>query len=286
MLGNDLCSILIKQGFNIYPTDINIKDATNRIHFLDIEDLNQIKTIISKVNPDLLFHLAAETDVDKCELDPDHAYRVNVLGTQNLASVSKEHNIQMSYVGTCGIFDGKKQVAYNENDVTNPVSVYAKTKLEGERIVKALINKHFIFRVGWMMGGEKNDKKFVAKIVKLILTKKEIFVVDDKFGSPTYTVDLARAMTKIIKGGFYGLYHLTNTGSCSRYELACKIRDILNKKEVVIKPISSHDFPLPAPRPDSEVSESMNLKLIGFDGIMRPWQDALEDYLKELVGKG
>lgn len=280
MLGSSLCPILAKTGGEIYPTDIN--STPGKVQQLDITDKAQVQAIVNETNPDFLFHLAAETNVDKCELEPEHAYRTNVLGTENVALVCKEHGIPMAYIGTCGVFDGKKQDPYTEFDNPNPVSVYSKTKLEGERVVENLLQKYFIFRAGWMMGGNKKDKKFVAKIVELLKTKSEISVVNDKFGSPTYTVDLSKAMIEVIKRQRYGLYHIANAGLCSRYGLACKIKEYLKKDDVIIKPISSSEFPLPAPRPRSEAVENLNLKSIGLNGIMRPWEEALKDYLKAL----
>lgn len=283
MLGSALCPILENAGGEIYATDINPDNKTYNIRFLDIRDKEQIQIIVNEIKPDFLFHLAAEIDVDKCELEPEHAYRTNVVGTKNVAMVCKERGIPMAYISTCGVFDGKKQGPYTELDNPNPVSVYSKTKLEGEKIVKNLLKKYFIFRAGWVMGGSKKDKKFVAKIVELLKTKSEISVVNDKLGSPTYTVDLSKAMIEVIKKQQYGLYHIANTGFCSRYDLACKIKEYLKKDDVIIKPVSSSKFPLPAPRPDSEASENLNLKSIGLDSIMPTWEEALKDYLKKLV---
>lgn len=283
MLGSALCPVLSEAGDEIYPTDINIVNSTYNIRYLDVREKEQIQIAVNKIKPDFLFHLAAEVNVDKCELEPEHAYRTNTLGTENVALVCKESGIPMVYISTCGVFDGKKKGPYTELDKPNPVSVYSKTKFEGEKIAKNLLKECYIFRAGWMMGGNKKDKKFVVKIVELLNTKKEISVVNDKFGSPTYTVDLSKAMIEVIKRQRYGLYHMTNAGFCSRYNLACKIKEYLKKDDIIIKPISSSKFPLPAPRSDSEASESLNLKLIGLDGIMRPWEEALKDYLKKLI---
>lgn len=278
MLGSALCPILIKEGNEIYPTDINI---VANMRYLDIRNKGQVKNIVNEIKPDFLFHLAAETNVDRCELESEHAYRTNVSGTENVALVCKKYRIPMVYISTCGIFDGKKQGPYTEHDKPDPVSVYSKTKLEGEKIVQNLLKDYFIFRAGWMMGGSRKDKKFVAKIIELLETKDEISVVNDKFGSPTYTVDISRAMIEVVKRKRYGLYHMVNKGFCSRYALACKIREYSKKDNVVIKPVSSSKFPLPAPRPRSEVAENLNLKSIGLDGIMRSWEEALKAYLEE-----
>jgi dTDP-4-dehydrorhamnose reductase len=282
MLGSALCTILINAGAEVYPTDINTQGTTHIMQFLDIRDKGQIKALADKIKPDFLFHLAAETNVDKCELEPEHAHKTNVLGTENVALVCKDLRITMVYISTCGVFPGTKKGLYTEDDEPGPVSVYGKSKLQGETIVKNLLQKYYIFRAGWMMGGSGKDKKFVAKIVELMDSKDQIPVVNDKFGSPTYTVDLSRGMLEVIKKGRYGLYHMVNSGSCSRYDIARKIKEYLKKDKVLIKPISSSQFPLPAPRPDSEAAENKNLKLIGLGDIMRPWEEALRDYLKQL----
>ncbi len=279
MLGGALCPLLSKKGHDVLMTDINTSDA--KIAFLDVRDLDGLKGYVNKAKPDIVFHLAAETDVDKCEIDPGHAYNVNAQGTKNVALVCREPDIPMVYISTCGVFDGKKQEPYNELDEPNPISAYTKAKYEGENIVRSLLSKYFIFRAGWMIGGGKKDKKFVAKIVELIKTKDVLTVVNDKRGCPTFTKDFSECIIKIIETGLYGLYHVTNKGSASRYDIACKITEYLGRNDVVVKPISSDLFPLPAPRPDSEAVDNSKLKSLGID--MRPWEEALREYLKELT---
>lgn len=284
MLGGSLCPVLRKQGNNVYPTDLT-PDEDNIVKPLDIADRKAVEAAFRQAKPDFVFHLAAETDVDKCELEPEHARRVNVGGVENIALACKKFSIAMAYISTCGVFDGQKKEPYNEDDQPNPISVYSKTKFEGENVVKAILKeRYYIFRAGWMMGGGSNrDKKFISKIVKLLDTNSEIAVVNDKFGNPTYTVDMSKAMTAVIQKECYGLYHIVNTGFCSRYDIACKIREYLKKDNVVIKPISSSQFPLAAPRPRSEAAENKHLEFIGLGGIMRPWQKALSEYLAELI---
>jgi len=286
MLGGSLCPIIRAQGNVIYPTDI-MPDNDNNIVSLDIADKKAVQASFRLFKPDFVFHLAAETNVDKCELEPEHARRVNIRGTENIALACKDLGIVMAYISTCGVFDGQKKEPYNEDDEPNPISVYSKTKYEGENIVKAILNKrYYIFRAGWMMGGGSGkDKKFIAKIVKLLNTESEIAVVNDKFGNPTYTIDMSMAMMAVIQKECYGLYHMVNIGSCSRYDIACKIREYLKKDSVMIKPIFSSQFPLAAPRPRSEAAENKRLGLIGLGGIMRPWQEALNEYLAELIAE-
>ncbi len=226
-------------------------------------------------------HLAAETDVDKCELEPDQAYLTNTIGTQNVALSCQKRDIIMVYVSTIGVFDGNKPEPYTEFDEPNPINVYGKSKLWGERIVQSFLKKYYIVRAGWMMGGgPRKDKKFVAKIIKQILEgKKELMVVNDKFGSLTYTVDFSKCLTNLIETGCYGLYHCTNKGWASRYEVAKKIVEYMGLNDVKIIAVSSAHFPLPAPRARSEACYNYKLELMRMDK-MRPWEEALRDYIE------
>jgi len=278
MLGSALCPLLSKEGYEVLATDIN--PTNTKIDILDIRDFDNVSKYINKVKPDMIFHLAAETDVDKCEVDADHAYLTNTRGTENIALICQKFNIPMIYISTCGVFDGQKIEAYNELDKPNPISIYTKSKFEGEKIVQNLLNRYFIFRAGWMIGGGKKDKKFVAKIVELTKTKDTLNVVNDKRGCPTFTKDFSECIIKIVKLGHYGLYHVTNKGSASRYDIACKIVEFLGRKDITVKPISSDLFPLPAPRPNSEVVDNYKLKLLGIH--MRPWEEALKEYISGL----
>ncbi|MBL7196549.1 MAG: dTDP-4-dehydrorhamnose reductase [Candidatus Omnitrophica bacterium] len=282
MLGSALCPQLSKNGYEVLPTDIAVTNS--QLEFLDVRELDKVRFFINKEKPDIVFHLSAETDVDKCETEVDHAYMTNMVGTENIALVCQELDILMVYISTCGVFDGTKHEPYNEFDKPNPISVYTKTKYEGEKVVQKLVRKYFIFRAGWMIGGGIKDKKFVAKIVELLKTKDVLTVVNDKRGCPTFTKDFSECIIKIIKTGRYGLYHVTNKGTASRYDIAQRITEYLGKKDIVIKPISSDLFPLPAPRPNSEAVDNYKLKLLGIK--MRPWEEALKEYLKELTVDG
>lgn len=277
MLGCDLILQLKMAGFVICATDISCgKD----IIFLDIRDFEETKKVICGFCPDIIFHLAAETDVDRCEIDPTHAYEVNTAGSENIARLCATEDITLVYISTMGVFDGKKDTPYNEFDEPNPINIYSKTKLEGEKIVQRLLKKYYIVRAGWMMGGGRKDKKFVAKILDLVEAGKPVSAVTDKYGSPTFTKDLSGCLIKLIETGQYGIYHITNKGYCSRYDIALKIVKFLNK-DVIVQPVTSDAFPLPALRTRSEASESVRLAPLGID-IMRPWEEALEDYLNVL----
>ena len=278
MLADALRPLLKKAGYDVLPADIAGGDE---IVISDIRDVNGMLAIVKNYKPGIIFHLAAETDVDKCELQPEHAYATNWNGTENIAQICKELDITMVYISTGAVFDGEKEGGYNESDKPNPISIYGMSKLRGEEAVQSLLKKYFIVRAGWMIGGHNKDKKFVWKIVQLLNTKKEISVVTDKTGSPTFTGDFSRGIIDIVNSGKYGLYHCVNKGICTRYDIAVKIAEYLGRKDVVIKPVTSDAFPLPAPRGRSEAMLNQKLSQMGLDSP-RPWQDALKEYLKAL----
>ena len=278
MLADALWPLLKKKGYEVLPTDIN---GENGIVKSDIRSVNEMLGLVKEFHPDIIFHLAAETDVDKCELQPEHAYGTNWHGTENIAQICKELDIEMVYISTGSVFDGEKRDGYTESDKPNPISIYGMSKLRGEEAVQSLLKKYYIVRAGWMIGGHNKDKKFVWKIVQLLNTKKEISVVTDKTGSPTFTSDFSRGIIDIVGSGKYGVYHCVNKGICTRYDIAVKIAEYLRKKDVVIKPVTSDVFPLPAPRGKSEAMVNNKLAQMGMDNS-RPWQDALKEYLKAL----
>lgn len=245
---------------------------------LDITDYQNVQNAIEKVKPDVVLHLAAATDVDRCEVQPDWAFKVNVLGTQNLVWTCQQKNILLVYVSTGGVFDGRKKDIHTEFDSPSPVNVYAQSKWEAEKIVQQL-NRYFIVRAGWMIGGGKKDKKFVGKMVEMIRTKEEIHAVNDKLGTLTYAKDLLQIIHMLIQTPFYGIYHAANKGLCTRYDVALEIKKLL-KSSTKIHPASSGRFPLPAPRSHSEAICNYKLELMRMN-CMPSWQEALGTCLQE-----
>lgn len=278
MLADVLYPLLDKCGYIVYLTDL-VGDPT--ISKLDIRSLGQVKEFVKTNKPGIIFHLAAETDVDKCELNKDHAYETNTKGTENIAIVCKEYDIPVVYISTGAVFDGEKESGYTEEDVPNPLSVYGKSKLKGEEVIRSMLSKYYIIRAGWMIGGYNKDKKFVWKIVQLLKTKKKIPVVIDKIGSPTFTKDFAKGIIDIVSTQKYGLYHCVNKGICTRFDIAEKIAEYLKKEDVILKPVTSEAFPLPAPRGKSEALINYRLSRMNMDNS-RPWQDALKEYIKDI----
>jgi len=259
--------------------ELALTDTVNGLPNLDVRDPTSVKKAVAETKPDIVLHLAAATDVDRCEQEPDWAYHNNAVGTQNVALACQALDVVMVYISTAGVFWGDKPDPYNEFDVPNPANVYGHSKLAGEHIVASLLRRFYVVRAGWMIGGGSRDKKFVGIIARMILEgKNPLRIVSDKIGTPTYAKDLLKGIHRLLETGYYGLYHMANKGTCSRYDVAMELRRILGRPKVEMLPVSSAYFPLPAPRANSEAMRNLKLELLGLDG-MRPWQDALGEYV-------
>ncbi|MBD3426569.1 MAG: dTDP-4-dehydrorhamnose reductase [Candidatus Omnitrophica bacterium] len=280
MLGAEIVKDLIKKGHDVVQTDIN--QRLPDINALNVTDPGGVSRFVGESSPDYVFHLAAETNVDLCEQDPEHAYRVNAAGTENIVRACSENGAKLLYISTGSVFNGQKDAPYTETDEPDPLSIYGKSKYEGEKAVKDNLKEYFIIRAGWMVGGWELDKKFVYKLVRQIKEgKKELRVVSDKFGCPTFTKDFAANLMQVIDAGEYGLYHMTNKGSCSRYQMAIKLVEFMGKAgKIRVSPISSSEFPLPAPRPRSAVMQNRKLDMMGLNG-MPEWEASLEEYIRK-----
>jgi dTDP-4-dehydrorhamnose reductase len=259
---------------------------------LDVRDFSAISKITEKFKPDLIINLAALTDLEYCELNSDDAWKTNALGQENICSAANKLKATVVYISTAGIFDGKKEF-YDDFDTPNPVNAYGRSKYHGEVITQKLLTKYFVFRAGWMMGGGiKKDKKFINKIFKQIQSgKKELFVVDDKLGTPTFTIDFADLMFKLLQTNFYGLYNMVCEGSASRYEVAKEFLKYLNLEVKIKVTIVNSDYfkrEYFAPRPYSEKLLNTKLNRLGL-GKMRDWKECLAEYssvfLKEIEKK-
>ncbi len=280
MLADEIIPVLLRGRHELVMTDIN--QRLPRIGGLDIANADDALKKILAAKPDYVFHLGAETNVDLCEKSPDHASLVNTEGTKNVAEACKECGSKLLYISSGAVFDGKKKEPYIESDATGPVSVYGKSKLEGANIIRGLVKDHFIIRAGWMVGGWELDKKFVYKIVQQIKQgKKELKVVNDKFGTPTFTVDFAANLMDVINTERFGTFHMVNNGTCSRYDIALKIVEYMGCQDTVkVDPISSDMFPLPAPRARSEMLYNQKLEEMGLNN-MPHWETSLKTYIDE-----
>ena len=274
-LGYDCVKELNKRGY----TDVKGID----IEDLDITDETKVLEYIKTYKPDVVMHNAAYTAVDKAELNYDTCYKVNALGPKYIAEACKEIDAKMVYISTDYVFDGTKDGYYEVDDKTDPVSVYGKTKLEGENFVKSILDKYFIVRISWVFG--INGNNFIKTMLKIAKAgKTELNVVNDQIGSPTYTADLAVLLCNMIETYKYGTYHATNEGVCSWYEFAEKIFELANNN-MKVNPVSTKEYltmvTQQAKRPMNSRMSKKSLDDAGFNRLPS-WQDALERYLKEL----
>ncbi len=269
MLGRAILPIF-GERYKVFPA--NLEEP-------DICDTELISREICDCDPRFVIHLAAMTDVDGCQTDPDQAYRINTLGTRNVALACQRCDAAMVYISTGMVYDGTKENPYTEYDRPAPVNIYGDSKYQGELIISDLLPKYFIFSSCWLFGGGMEDKKFVAKIFERAGKSSELKIVDDTFGSPTYTTDLARAILAFIETGLYGRYHCVNGGCVNRFEVAEEILRIAGFTGCELKRVSSADFPLTAPRPRMEALRNYNFELLGLD-LMRDWRSALEEYIR------
>jgi dTDP-4-dehydrorhamnose reductase len=241
----------------------------------DLTNEEQTKSFILNYKPDVVIHCAAYTAVDKAEEERDLCYAVNVLGTRYIARVCKEIDAKMVYISTDYVFDGEKEEPYEVTDTPNPINYYGLTKYLGEQEVQKNLDKFFIVRTSWVFG--KNGNNFVKTMLKLGQERKEIKVVCDQVGSPTYTYDLAKFLCDMIQTDNYGIYHATNEGYCSWYEFACEIFKIAGMDDVKVIPIKSEEYPTNAVRPKYSKLSKNELKLKGFS-TLPGWKDALKRY--------
>jgi dTDP-4-dehydrorhamnose reductase len=281
MLGASMYELCIRSGAQVLATDIDLNEAW--LEPLDVRDIQACMAVFERFKPTIVLHLAALTDLEFCEQNPDEAWKVNALGTENIALLAQRSQCTMVYISTAGVFDGR-QDTYTDFDQPRPLSFYAKAKYHGEVFVQHHLSRYFIFRAGWMMGGGPGkDKKFINKIYKQIKAGcTELYVVEDKLGNPTYTVNFAESILKVLPTGYYGLYNQVCTGSGSRYDVAVEFVRLLGlENQIEVIQVDSDHFKKEyfAPRPYSE--KLVNLKLDTRNiNYMRNWKDCLHDYSK------
>ena len=243
---------------------------------VDITDQTSIENVIETQRPDVVIHAAACTAVDECEQQPAVAFRVNAEGTRNVASVCRQARISLLYVSTDYVFDGEKTDAYVESDSPNPINIYGRSKLEGERYVSDLIDRFWIIRTSWLFG--RQGRNFVKTILDMARRGESLRVVNDQVSSPTYTVDLVTALAQVLEKGSPGIYHVTNQGHCSWYEFAQEILRQAGLEDVALTPIPTSASGRPAPRPRNSCLANARLEEEGL-ALLPPWQEALRRYL-------
>jgi len=266
-LGRELVKRL--QGTEFLATDSAKMDITNQKDTL---------AVINAYHPDVVIHGAAYTKVDAAEQNHETAYKVNAIGTQNVAAACLKCNAKMVYISTDYVFDGTLGRAYHEFDQTNPKSIYGKTKLAGEVLAKHIINKLFIMRTSWLYGDGNN---FVRTMIKLGQERAELSIVNDQYGCPTSTKDLATSILTLIKTEHYGTYHAANTGVTTWHDFAKKIFELSGNDKVIVLPQTTEGLGRPAPRPLYSPLHNMMLE-ITIGNSMRSWDKALEDYILDM----
>lgn len=267
MLGQDIVRVFSGASSGIELTGLTLER-------LDITVLDDVMKALRELRPDFLIHGAAYTDVDAAESAPEQAYRVNGIGTRNLAMASAEFGFPIIYISTDYVFDGTKSGQYDEWDRTSPVNQYGLSKLMGEQFVTSLTNRYYIVRTSWLCG--KSGRNFVGTISRLLEERDRLEVVDDQRGCPTFAPDLALKLRELLGKG-YGTYHITNSGDCSWYEFARQIADYKGSRAQLV-PVTSDKFPRPARRPANSVLGNTMLRLEGI-APARPWEEALREYL-------
>ena len=268
-LGYDVVNELTKRGHIAIGTDIEE---------MDITDAGSVDKVIKESAPDAVVHCAAYTAVDAAEDNVDLCRKINAEGTQNIANVCKELDIKMVYISTDYVFDGEGERPWEPDDNRTPLNVYGQTKYEGELAVENTLEKFFIVRIAWVFG--VNGKNFIKTMLNLGKTRDSLTVVNDQFGSPTYTYDLAKLLVDMVETDKYGIYHATNEGICTWYEFACEIFKQAGM-DIKVSPVLASEYPAKAKRPSNSRMSKEKLTENGFEKLPT-WQDALARYLKEI----
>ena len=255
-------------GCDLPETDITDREATSRT--------------IADFAPDVVIHAAAWTDVNGCALDPEKAYHVNALGTQSVALACTGCGAAMAYISTNEVFDGTATEPYREWDTLHPVNPYGRSKAAGEWYVRHLLTRFYIARTAWLYA--PGGRNFPHRIVQLAddaaagsAQGRKLRVVTDEVGNPTYAPDLAGALGALIQTEAFGVYHLINTGHCSRYDFAREILRITDREHVSVEPITLEEWERPSVPP--RFAPLANTAATGLNIVLRPWREALEEFL-------
>jgi dTDP-4-dehydrorhamnose reductase len=269
MLGTDLMEVFGTGGV-VLGLDVDQIDITNPA---------QCRERIQALRPGVVINAAALTAVDYCESHAEEAFRVNGDGAGNLAVEAAAAGSLLVHYSTDYVFDGLKQGPYQEDDPPAPRSVYGQSKLRGEVLVRAASPDHIIVRTAWLFG--RNGKNFIRTVVSAARSGPQLRVVNDQRGSPTWTRDLAACSALLIASGARGTFHVTNGGSCTWYELAVHALEVAEIRDARLAPVTTREYPLPAPRPANSVLANTRLAGAGIPAL-RPWQEAVREYVREL----
>lgn len=270
MLGRDVVAAF-RHGHNVVWADRECGDLT-----IDISDRQATTSGLRQTTPDLVINCAAFTDVDGAERSPDEAYRINAWGTWNLAAACELQGLPLMHVSTDFVFDGEKGAPYTEFDRPHPINQYGSSKLAGEHALQWTTRRFWLVRTQWLFGA--GGKCFPRTMLNLAAQQDTIDVVNDQYGAPAYSVDVAATMKTIVESCPFGVYHVNNAGECSWYEFAQAIVKRAGYEPEMIKPISAAKFDSPTRRPRRSTLRRLSLEMQGKDKA-RPWQEALDDYI-------
>lgn len=274
-LGCDVCSAFSSGGHKVLPLNHDT---------VDVADHASLRAALEKVGPEVIVSTAAMHNVDRCEEDPMQSFRVNGLGARNLAVMANELDATLFYLSTDYVFDGRKMTPYVETDFPLPLNAYGNSKLAGESFVRSMAKKHFVLRVSGLYGVNpcraKGGNNFVKLMLKLSRERDEVRVVDDEVLTPTFTEDIARQIVSMAGMDAYGLYHVTEQGSCSWYRFAAEIFRLAGAS-VKLSVANPNEFPMKVNRPKYSVLENAALKAQGMD-LMPDWQEGLSRYLAKI----
>ena len=281
MLGDAFYKVFMKEN-DLFCSDINI--TSDWVKSLDFRNRDDYIDDVITFSPDYLFHLGAHTDLEYCEDNPHDAYATNTLPVETAVFISNKLDIPLLYISTAGIFDGN-QDTYDDWDNPNPLGHYARSKFAGERFVIQNAKRFLVCRAGWMMGGgPKKDKKFIQKLINQLHDgAKELFIVDDKLGTPTYTIDFANNVQALLDREIWGLFNMVCSGITGRLEVANTLIEMLNLQDSIkINAVKSDYFKKTyfAKRPFSERLVTTKLDLYNIN-LMRDWKICLSEYLDE-----
>jgi dTDP-4-dehydrorhamnose reductase len=269
MLGRDLMGVLLSSLPNDEVIGWDIEE-------IDIQKEEDTAFKMEKLRPDMVIHIAAYTDVDGCESNGEKAFAVNAEGTKHVALAASRCRAKMVYLSTDYVFDGNKREPYLESDPPHPMNVYGRSKLKGEQYVQTWVKDSLIIRTQWLYG--RYGKNFVTSILRQASEKKVLSIVNDQIGSPTYTADLAKAISALIQFDTHGIFHVANSDLCTWYTFGQAILKLSGMDKVRVIPISSKESGRLAIRPSYSVLNCQKLKKE--TGLaLRPWSEALKDYL-------
>lgn len=285
MLGIELVHRL-QDIYDVTCTDIDDRNnpygSVKNFIKCDITDRAATAGMMKEARPGAVIHTAAWTDVDGCELEPEKAMGINAEGARNVALGAKEAKALIFYISSDFVFDGEKTNPYKEDDTPNPINVYGMSKLKGESFIKETLDRYFMVRTSWLFG--RYGRNFVDIILDKVERREALKVVIDQFGSPTYTVDLCAALQKLVSIGLEredagGVYHFSNSGSCSWYKYAEQIIRLANKGVIGIVPITSAELDRPAKRPKMSILDTEKYSSLAGE-TPRSWGAALDEYLR------